>query len=44
MKSANLPNISRNTFAVFLQPNVDHHLTNDMTFDDFTKEVMERHY
>lgn len=44
VKSASLPNVSRNTFAVFLQPNVDHHLVNEMTFDDFTKQVMGRHY
>jgi isopenicillin N synthase-like dioxygenase len=44
VRSANLPNVSRNTFAVFLQPNVDHYLVNDVSFDDFTKEVMGRHY
>lgn len=44
VKSASVPNVSRNTFAVFLQPNVDHHLVNGLTFDDFTKQVMNRHY
>ncbi|KAI9347966.1 hypothetical protein DFJ73DRAFT_836010 [Zopfochytrium polystomum] len=37
-------NIARNTFAVFLQPNVDHKLTPEKTFDDLTAEVMKRHY
>jgi isopenicillin N synthase-like dioxygenase len=38
------PHLSRNTFAVFLQPNVDHKLTPDLDFDAFTKQVMQRHY
>ncbi|KAJ3329449.1 hypothetical protein HDU76_007884 [Blyttiomyces sp. JEL0837] len=38
------PNVARNTFAVFLQPNVDYKLTPDMTFNDLTVEVMKRHY
>jgi isopenicillin N synthase-like dioxygenase len=44
VRGAHVENVSRNTFAVFLQPNVDHYLTADTTFDDFTKEVMKRHY
>ncbi|KAJ3164832.1 hypothetical protein HDU88_005044 [Geranomyces variabilis] len=36
--------IARNTFAVFMQPDVHHKLTPDQTFDQFTKEVMARHY
>ncbi|KAI8825806.1 uncharacterized protein EV422DRAFT_514202 [Fimicolochytrium jonesii] len=36
--------IARNTFAVFMQPNVDHKLTADQTFHQFTEEVMKRHY
>lgn len=46
VKSSPSPNVSRNTFAVFLQPNVDHVLVPEsgLTFDAFTKEVMKRHY
>ncbi|KAI8921902.1 hypothetical protein DFJ77DRAFT_425471 [Powellomyces hirtus] len=36
--------IARNTFAVFMQPNVHHKLTPDQTFHQFTEEVMKRHY
>ncbi|KAJ3190572.1 hypothetical protein HK101_008594 [Irineochytrium annulatum] len=36
--------VARNTFAVFLQPDVDHKLREGMTFDELTKEVMKRHY
>ncbi|KAJ3006430.1 hypothetical protein HKX48_000122 [Thoreauomyces humboldtii] len=36
--------VARNTFAVFMQPNVDHKLTADQTFHQFTQEVMKRHY
>lgn len=38
------PHLSRNTFAVFLQPNIDHKLTPELDFDEFTKQVMQRHY
>ncbi len=44
VKALALPFISRNTFAVFLQPNVDYPLTLELTFDEFTKQVMKRHY
>lgn len=44
VKSSNVPKISRNTFAVFLQPNVDHLLDGKLSFDEFTKSVMKRHY
>ncbi|KAI8999268.1 hypothetical protein BC832DRAFT_564677 [Gaertneriomyces semiglobifer] len=36
--------VARNTFAVFMQPNVDAKLTPTQTFHDFTQEVMKRHY
>ncbi|KAI9100491.1 hypothetical protein DFS34DRAFT_487814 [Phlyctochytrium arcticum] len=36
--------LTRNTFAVFMQPNVDHPLKEGMTFHQFTQEVMKRHY
>ncbi|KAL2915888.1 hypothetical protein HK105_204589 [Polyrhizophydium stewartii] len=44
VRGAAYPNLARNTFAVFMQPNVDYPLTADKTFNDFTKEVMKRHY
>ncbi|KAJ3105584.1 hypothetical protein HDU97_007926 [Phlyctochytrium planicorne] len=44
VKSGGAANVSRNTFAVFMQPNVDHQLTSAMTFDQLTQEVMKRHY
>ncbi|KAJ3077955.1 hypothetical protein HK102_004838 [Quaeritorhiza haematococci] len=44
VRGATAPGLARNTFAVFMQPNVDHKLTPTMTFDEFTKEVMKRHY
>lgn len=36
--------ISRNTFACFIQPNVDRELKPGYTFHDFTVDVMNRHY
>ncbi|KAI8928309.1 hypothetical protein BC831DRAFT_448770 [Entophlyctis helioformis] len=44
VRGAAYPNLARNTFAVFMQPNVDHQLTPDMTFDDFTKRVIAEHH
>ncbi|KAI8906013.1 hypothetical protein EDD86DRAFT_193442 [Gorgonomyces haynaldii] len=44
VRGAAYPNVARNTFAVFMQPNVDHQLLPDLNFDQFTKEVMQRHY
>lgn len=44
VKGVSVDGISRNTFAVFLQPNVDFKLNNESSFDDFTKQVMKRHY
>jgi isopenicillin N synthase-like dioxygenase len=44
VKGASLPNIARNTFAVFLQPNMDQKLLPDLTFDEFSTEVFKRHY
>ncbi|KAJ7225919.1 Clavaminate synthase-like protein [Mycena pura] len=36
--------ISRETFAVFMQPDVEQHLTNSCTFGQFSKEVFDEHY
>ncbi|KAJ1334376.1 hypothetical protein BSLG_007531 [Batrachochytrium salamandrivorans] len=44
VRGAAYPHLARNTFAVFMQPNVDYQLTPEKTFDDYTKEVMLRHY
>lgn len=38
------PNVVRNTFAVFIQPDVEHRLTPTQTFQGLTEEVMKRHY
>ncbi|KAJ8323973.1 hypothetical protein BDV3_002114 [Batrachochytrium dendrobatidis] len=44
VRGAAYPDLARNTFAVFMQPNVDYKLTPEKTFNDFTKDVMVRHY
>eukprot|EP00842_Homolaphlyctis_polyrhiza_P002425 jgi/Hompol1/3183/HPOL_006392-RA len=44
VRAADLPNVSRNTFAVFMQPNEQYRLTETMTFDEFSSDVMKRHY
>lgn len=44
VRGASYPNLARNTFAVFMQANVDYKLTPELTFDQFTKQVMKRHY
>ncbi|KAI8836140.1 hypothetical protein BC829DRAFT_405877 [Chytridium lagenaria] len=44
VKSGGAKEVSRNTFAVFMQPNVGHELKPGLTFDAFTQEVMKRHY
>lgn len=38
------PGIARNTFAVFMQPNVDHMLTPELSFHQFSEQVFARHY
>ncbi|KAJ3416109.1 hypothetical protein HDV05_003078 [Chytridiales sp. JEL 0842] len=43
VRGGSAPNVARNTFAVFLQPNVDFKLTETQTFDDFTQEIIKRH-
>ena len=44
VRGAAYPQLARNTFAVFMQPNVDHPLTPELNFDQVTKVVMKRHY
>lgn len=39
-----IPGFCRNTFAVFLQPDVEYELEEGLSFSKFTEEVMERHY
>lgn len=36
--------VARNTFAVFMQPNVDEMLTEDMNYYEFSEQVFARHY
>ncbi|KAJ3850575.1 hypothetical protein EV368DRAFT_84406 [Lentinula lateritia] len=36
--------VSRKTFALFMQPNVDQQLSPDITFGQFSKCVLEEHY
>lgn len=36
--------ISRETFALFMQPNTHHHLSPAVTFGQFSKRVFDEHY
>jgi isopenicillin N synthase-like dioxygenase len=36
--------ISRETFALFMQPDVDQHLSDSVTFGQFSKKVFDEHY
>jgi len=36
--------ISRESFALFMQCDTKHHLSSDMTFGDFSKKVFSEHY
>ncbi|KAJ3273206.1 hypothetical protein HDV01_004708 [Terramyces sp. JEL0728] len=44
VRGAAYPNMSRNTLALFMQPNVDRELKKGYTFDRFTKDVLAGHY
>jgi isopenicillin N synthase-like dioxygenase len=44
VRGAAYPNMARNTFAVFMQPNVDHELKPGYNFAQFTDDVLKRHY
>ncbi|KAI8896893.1 hypothetical protein BC833DRAFT_621721 [Globomyces pollinis-pini] len=44
VRGAAYPNMVRNTLAVFMQPNVNHELKSGFTFNDFTDEVVARHF
>jgi len=46
VQGVHIPNsqVARNTFACFMQPNVDEILKEDYKFSDFTKDVLNRHY
>jgi isopenicillin N synthase-like dioxygenase len=43
-QSANAHRISRETFALFMQPNTQQKLSRSKTFGQFTKEVLAEHY
>ena len=36
--------ISRESFALFMQPNTDQHLSPSVTFGEFSKRVFDEHY
>ena len=36
--------ISRESFALFMQPNTDQHLSSSVTFGAFSKKVFDEHY
>ncbi|KAF8649881.1 hypothetical protein AX16_005643 [Volvariella volvacea WC 439] len=36
--------VSRETFAVFMQPNTTHYLTENKTFGQFSKQIFDEHY
>lgn len=40
----NAANVSRETFALFMQPNTDKQLSPTMTFGQFSKKVFDEHY
>lgn len=42
--SANAGKISRETFALFMQPNTQQRLSGSKTFGQFSKEVLDEHY
>jgi isopenicillin N synthase-like dioxygenase len=44
VRGAAYPNMARNTFAVFMQPNVEHELKPGYNFAQFTDDVFKRHY
>jgi len=41
---ASAARISRETFALFMQPNTDQLIGRDVTFGDFSKRVFDEHY
>ncbi|KAJ4000266.1 Clavaminate synthase-like protein [Lentinula boryana] len=42
--SADTCKVSRETFALFMQPNIDQQLSPDITFGQFSKRVFDEHY
>ncbi|KAF5377212.1 hypothetical protein D9615_006327 [Tricholomella constricta] len=42
--SPNAERISRETFALFMQPNTDQYLSDSKTFGQFSEEVFQEHY
>ncbi|KAJ2919330.1 hypothetical protein MD484_g1104, partial [Candolleomyces efflorescens] len=42
--SADALNVSRETFALFMQPNTDQQLSPSMTFGQFSRKVFDEHY
>ena len=44
VRGSHYPNMARNTFAVFMQPNTEDLLKPNYDFAAFSKDVLERHY
>lgn len=42
--SSNADRISRETFAIFMQPDIQQKLSSEKTFGQFSKEVLDEHY
>ena len=44
VRASRRPELARNTFAVFMQPESHQLLKDGFTFGEFTEEVLRRHY
>jgi hypothetical protein len=44
VRGAAYPDMSRNTFATFMQPNLDHELKEGYTFAQFTIDTIKSHH
>jgi len=42
--SQNATNVSRETFALFMQPDIDQPLSPSVTFGQFSERVFDKHY
>jgi isopenicillin N synthase-like dioxygenase len=43
VRGAAFPNMARNTFATFMQPNLDHILADGVTFGSYSAEMFQKH-
>jgi isopenicillin N synthase-like dioxygenase len=44
VRAAQNDKISRETFALFMQPDTSQHLSSSLTFGQFSKRVFDKHY